>query len=54
MPNSFSNKPGFYDDGDTPASESNKKPSDSNKPSQDTKNKQNGGPNDGSKRLAFA
>lgn len=52
MPNSFSNKPGFYDDGDTPATENSKKPSESNKPTQDTKKKQNDGPNDSGKRLA--
>lgn len=55
MPNSFSNKPGFYDDdGDAPGSENSKKSPDSTKPTQDTKKKQNGGPNDGAKRLAIS
>lgn len=46
MPNSFSNKPGFYDDGDTSATNStvdpNKKSPDTNKPGQDTRRKSNG------------
>lgn len=54
MPNSFSNKPGFYDDGDTPATENSKKSPGSDKSTQDAKKKQNGGPNDGAKRLAIS
>lgn len=51
MPNSFSNKPGFYDDdGDTSPNDKSKKSPESNKPTQDSKKKQNGGPNDNQKR----
>lgn len=51
MPNSYSNKPGFYDDGDGPATNNqNQKPSESSKPSQDT-NKKSKGPNDNAKRF---
>lgn len=53
MPNSFSNKPGFYDDGDAPATENSKKSPESNKPT-DANKKQNGGPNDNAKRLAIS
>lgn len=49
MPNSFSSKPGFYDDSDTPTTESGKKPPESSKPTQEAK--KNGGPNDNAKRL---
>lgn len=50
MPNSFSNKPGFYDDdGESHANQNNKKPNESNKSTQDAKKKQNG-PSDNAKR----
>lgn len=46
MPNSFSNKPGFYDDGESPTTnsqtDSNKKSADTNKSAQDTKKRPNG------------
>lgn len=49
MPNSHSNKPGFYEGGDEPATNtSNNKSADSNKPAQDAKKSKGG--NDNAKR----
>lgn len=51
MPNSFSNKPGFYDDADatTTSTENSKKSAESSKPTQEAK--KNGAPNDNAKRF---
>lgn len=56
MPNSFSNKPGFYDEGDQPSSssknDSDKKGADSKNSSQENRNKStSNGTSDGGKRF---